>query len=77
MRNCKPTSPLVVFLALISAGCGTRIIIAPPDGVSMRVAEETVIPVVVRGADGHDASAKVKVPAGYYLVPPPTTRPTQ
>jgi hypothetical protein len=69
---------LALSLALSAIGCGTKAVLIPP-GVPVRLAEDAQAKIYVRDDTGAwvKGSNKVTVPEGYYVLPPPATRPSK
>jgi hypothetical protein len=69
---------LISLAALLLAGCGQQVVLVPP-GTPVRLAEPVSAKVGV--PDGHGnwpvSNARVQIPAGWYCVPPPSTRPSK
>jgi hypothetical protein len=64
-------------LALVClSGCGQKIVLVPP-GAPVRLAEPVQARVATPDGNGgwQVGQSRVQIPAGWYAVPPPTTRP--
>jgi hypothetical protein len=72
------TAALCLALSAAACGCGTKTVLVPP-GVPVRLAEPADVRVYVRDESGAwvKGSDKVTVPAGWYALPPPATRPAK
>ena len=68
--------PGIALIALTLAGCGTNAVLVEP-GVPVRLAEPVEARVFVPDGAGRwvAGQAPVRLPAGWYVLPPPTTRP--
>ncbi len=64
-------------LISVLAGCGTQTVLVEP-GTPVRLAEDVpAARVYVPDSAGHwiEGAKPVRLPAGWYVLPPPTTRP--
>ncbi len=66
----------IALLAMCAAGCGTSALLVEP-GVPVRLAEPVQARVLVPDGAGHwvEGQSRVRLPAGWYVLPPPTTLP--
>jgi hypothetical protein len=67
---------LTPLLLLALAGCGSQAVLVEP-GTAVRLSRDASGYVYVRDGNGQwiEGTKPVKLPAGWYVIPPPTTRP--
>lgn len=66
----------ILLTALALAGCSTNAVLVEP-GVPVRLAESVKARVLIPDGAGHwiEGTSPVSLPAGWYVLPPPTIRP--
>lgn len=67
----------MLAIALFVSGCGTSTVLVPP-GVPVKLAEPVQAKILVSDAQNHwvEGKSAVTIPAGWYILPPPTTAPS-